>query len=113
MRYDNDSGHFVATEKKKQNCMTVGYQVDTDNHRILQGMLEKVDVVTETRIHCLPKKVVNRESVVDTWATVVCWGKQLMQDIMIKMEQLLPTNLTLLIALRAGGRPSHQKCWVR
>ena len=27
MRYFKDSGHFLATEKKKQNRVTVGYQV--------------------------------------------------------------------------------------
>jgi hypothetical protein len=32
MRYDKESRHFVATEKRKQNLLTVGYQVDADNH---------------------------------------------------------------------------------
>ena len=94
MRYDKDSGHFVATEKRKQNRVTVGYQVDADNHRILKGMLDKANGL-ETMIQSLPNEVVNRESVADTGATVVCGGKQLMQDIGIKMEQLLPTNITL------------------
>ena len=71
MQYDKDIGHFVATDKRKQNRVTVGYLVDADNHRILQGMLDKADRLSETMIQNLPNKVVNRE-----------------------MEQLLPTNLT-------------------
>ena len=35
MRYNRDSGHFVPTEKTKQNPVVVGYKVDTDNHSIL------------------------------------------------------------------------------
>ena len=95
MRYDKDSGHFVPTEKKKQNPVTGGYQVGADNQGILQGMLDKADGVVETMVQSFPNKVVNRESVADTGATVVCGGKELMQDMGIKLEQLLPTILTL------------------
>jgi hypothetical protein len=38
MRYDRDIVHFVPTEKRKQNCVVVGYKADTDKHRILQEM---------------------------------------------------------------------------
>ena len=43
MRYDRESGHFVPTEKRKQNRVEVGYTVDRDNHRILQEMLNNAN----------------------------------------------------------------------
>jgi hypothetical protein len=49
-------------------------------------------------IKTLPNKVMSGESVTGTGTTVVCGGKQLMQEIGIKMEQLLPTNITLFTA---------------
>ena len=73
MRYDKDSGHFMSTE---------GYKVDHDNHRTLQEMLNNANGVSEA----------------DTGATVVCGGTGLMQEMGLKLEQLLPTNLTLFTA---------------
>ena len=73
MRYDKDSGHFMSTE---------GYKVDHDNHRTLQEMLDNANGVSEA----------------DTGATVVCGGTGLMQEMGLKLEQLLPTNLTLFTA---------------
>ena len=57
--------------------MVVGYKVDTDNHRILQEMLADANGVTEGTTQRLPDKVVNRESVADTGATVVCGGDEI------------------------------------
>ena len=45
MRYDKNSGHFVPTEKRKLNRMVVGYQVNQDNHRVLQEMLNNANGV--------------------------------------------------------------------
>ena len=69
MRYDRESGHFVPTEKRKQNRVEVGYTVDRDNHRILQEMLDNANGVSEGMTQRLPDRVVNRESVADTGAT--------------------------------------------
>ena len=81
MRYDSDSGHFVPTEKRKQNPVVVGSKVDTDNHRILQEMLADANGVTEGTTQRLPDKDVNRYS----WRTQgLPWsaeGKGLMQEI--------------------------------
>ena len=74
--------------------MVVGYKVDTDNHRILQEMLADANGVTEGTTQRLPDKVLNREVVADTGATVVCGGN----EIGLTFEQLLPTNLTLFTA---------------
>ena len=52
-------------EKRKQNRVVVRYKVDTDNHRILQEMLDNANGVTEGTTQRLPDKVVNRESVAD------------------------------------------------
>ena len=60
MRFDRDSGHFVPTEKRKQNHVTVGYKVDAYNHRILQGMLDKDEGLNEARVQMLPTKVMDR-----------------------------------------------------
>jgi hypothetical protein len=71
MRYNKDSGHFMPTEKRKQNRVVVGYHVDADKHRILQEMLNNADGLTEGMVQRLPTKVVDRESAADTGATVV------------------------------------------
>ena len=57
--------------------MVVRYKVDTVNHRILQEMLADANGVTEGTTQRLPDKVVNRESVADTGATVVCSGNEI------------------------------------
>ena len=68
--------------------------MDTDIHRILQEMLADANGVTEGTTQRLPDKVLNREVVADTGATVVCGGN----EIGLTLEQLLPTNLTLFTA---------------
>ena len=95
MRFDKDSGHFVPTEKRKLNRVVVGYEVDHDNHRTLRKMLNTANGASEDMAQALPTMTVDRESVSDTGATVVCGGTELMQGLGLKMEQLLPTNLTL------------------
>ena len=75
IRYDRDSGNFVPTYKRKQNRVVVGYTVDTDNRRILQEMLNDANRVSEGMTQRLPDRVVNRESVADTGATVVCGAR--------------------------------------
>ena len=78
--------------------MVVGYEVDHDNHRTLRKMLNTANGASEDMAQALPTMTVDRESVSDTGATVVCGGTELMQGLGLKMEQLLPTNLTLFTA---------------
>jgi hypothetical protein len=72
--------------------------VDHDNHRTLREMLNTANGVSEDMAQALPTMTVDRESVADTGATVDCGGTELMQGLGLKMEQLLPTNLTLFTA---------------
>ena len=69
--------------------MVVGNQVDVDNHRTLLEMLNNADGVPEGMLLRLPNKVVDREAMADTGATVVCGGTGLMPDMGLKLEQLL------------------------
>ena len=46
----------------------------------------------------LSAMTVDRESVADTGATVVCGGTELLQGLGLRLERLLPTNLTLFTA---------------
>ena len=98
MRFDRASGHFVPTEKRKLNRVVVGYEVDNDNHRVLREMLDTANGVSKDMAQMLPTMTVDKESVADTGATVVCGGTELMLELGIRLEQLLPTNLTLFTA---------------
>jgi hypothetical protein len=73
--------------------VVVGYKVDTDNHRILQEMLAEANGFTEGTTQDFPDKIVNRELVVDTGATVVCRRKGLIQEIGLTVEQRAPSHL--------------------
>jgi hypothetical protein len=86
MRYDKNSGHFMPTEKRKLNCMVVGYKVDHDNHRTLKEMLNNANGVSEGMVQALPTTAVDKESVADTGAAVVCGGTGLMQEMGLKLE---------------------------
>jgi hypothetical protein len=85
----------MPTEKRKLNRMVVGYKVDHDNHRKLQEMLNNANMVSEGMVQTLATTAVDKESVADTGATVVFRETGLMQEMGLKLEQLLPTNLTL------------------
>jgi hypothetical protein len=98
MRFDKVSGNFVPTENRKMNRVVVGYEVDLANHRVLKEMLNHANGVSEDLALELPTMTVERESVADTGATVVCGGTELMQGMGLKLNQLLPTNLTLFTA---------------
>ena len=74
MRFDKVSGNFVPTEKMKMNRVTVSYEVDHSNHKVLKEMLDHANGVTEDQVVELPKITLERESVADTGATVVCGG---------------------------------------
>jgi hypothetical protein len=96
-----DSGELsliVSTEKRKMNRVMVSYEVDHANHRVLKEMLNHANGVSEDLALELPTMTLERESVADTEATVVCVGTELMQGMGLKLNQLLPTNLTLFTA---------------
>ena len=66
--------------------------------RVLKQMLNNANGVSVGMAQGLPDKVVDRESVADTGASVVCGGKRLMQEMGLTLVQLLPSNLTLFTA---------------
>ena len=76
------------------NRVVVGYEVDHDNHRVLNA----ANGVSEDLALALTTMTTDRESVADTEATVVCGGTELMQGMGLKLNQLLPKNLTLFTA---------------
>ena len=88
MRFDKVSGNFVPTENRKMNRVVVGYEVDLANHRVLKEMLNHANGVSEDLALELPTMTMERESVADMGATVVCGGTELMQGMGLKLNQL-------------------------
>jgi hypothetical protein len=93
MRFDKVSGNFVPIEKRKINHVMVSYEVDHSNHKALKEMLNHANGVSGDLSLELPTM-----TVADTGATVVCGETELMQGMGLKLNQLLPTNLTLFTA---------------
>ena len=100
MKFDKASGHFVPTEKRRQNRVMATYAVDKEQYRNLSTMLNEGFV--ESRTEQLIQKTVNKESVADTGATVVCGGTDIMQDLGLNLSELLPTATTLFTADRTS-----------
>jgi hypothetical protein len=98
MRFDKVSGIFVPTERRKMNRVMASYEVDNSNYKVLKGTLNHANGVSEDLALELPTETFEQESVADTGATVVCGGTELMQGMGLKLNQLLPTNLTLFTA---------------
>ena len=46
MWYNEASGKFVPTEKRKKNRVTMNYQLDREKHRILTEMIDKANEVS-------------------------------------------------------------------
>jgi hypothetical protein len=78
MRFDKVSGNFVPTEKRKMNRVMVSYDIDHSNHKVLKEMLNHANGVTEDQAVELPTMTLERESLANTGATVVCGGTELM-----------------------------------
>ena len=96
MRFDRSSGHFRPTERRKQNRMVATYSVDREQYKNLSVVLN--EGVMDDRVEKLTTGTVDRESVADTGATVVCGGTDMMQDLGLNMSELLPTSTTLFTA---------------
>jgi hypothetical protein len=88
MRFDKVSGNFVPTEKRKINRVMVRYEVDHSNHKVPKEMLAHANGVTEDQVVELPTMTLERESMADTGATVVCGGTELMQGMGLRLNQL-------------------------
>ena len=72
--------------------------MDHSNHKVLKEMLNHANGVSEDLAQELPTMTLERESVADMGTTVVCGGTELMQGMGLKLNHLLPTNLTLFTA---------------
>ena len=98
MRFDKASGHFRPTERRKQNRMMAKYSVDREQYKNLSIVVNEGGV--DNRVEQLSTGTVDRESVADTGATVVCGGPDMMQDLGLTKSELLPTSTTLYTADR-------------
>ena len=96
MRFDRTSGHFRPTERRKQNRMVAKYSVDREQYKKLSVVLN--EGVVDDRAEQLTTGTVEKESVADTGATVVCGGTDIMQDLGLNLSELMPTTTTLFTA---------------
>ena len=76
--------------------MVATYSVDREQYKNLSVVLN--EGVMDDRVEKLTTGTVDRESVADTGATVVCGGTDMMQDLGLNMSELLPTSTTLFTA---------------
>ena len=99
LRFDSTTNQFIPTEKGRQNRVVADYVLDQVNYTILSDMLvasklfEKMEQPPEARI-------MEKESIADTGATVVCGGTEILWEMGLQKRQLIPTNMTLFTADR-------------
>ena len=85
-----------AIRKAAQDAL----KVEQRNHTVLREMLDHAAGVEASREARRQDKATETDSIVDTGAMV--YGTNIMQDLGLRFEDLLPTNLTLFAANRKG-----------
>ena len=98
MRFDKSTGQFVPNNRKKQNRMKVTVKVDEKNFKVLHEMLNHASGDKVTKGIRVPDKRTHREAVGDTGATVCCSGPDIMEQLGLKVHELLATELSLFAA---------------
>ena len=102
MKYDKSTGQFIPNNRKKKNRVQVTVKVDEKNFRILHEMLNHASGDKVTKGIRVPDKRMHREAVGDTGATVCCSGPDTMEQLGLKVHELLATELSLFAANNKG-----------
>ena len=98
IKYDKSTGQFVPNNRKKKNRMQVTVKVDEKNFKVLHEMLNHASGDKVTKGIRVPDKRMHREAVGDTGVTVCCSGLDTMEQLGLKVHELLATELSLFAA---------------
>ena len=98
MKYDKRSGQLIPSERKKLNRIQITENVDEQNFRVLHQMLGHSAGAKGIKEIRVPDKRMHREAVGDTGATVCCSGPDTMEQMGIKVQDLLATDMSLFAA---------------